>query len=180
MAIKITTLITGARQWIQASQLMQEETRARAREAIQETTMAVGAKARTNVPVSDAADRKAKGRPGPGELRDSIRETFGVSGLIGFVLVGYGKLPRRSRAVRPTKFGPLRLKAFQRQQRRQALQAMREIGVYAMVVNYGSPGRGISGSRFLDRAKESERSAHIARMQRALSGAASAAARRAG
>jgi hypothetical protein len=49
------------------------------------------------------------------------------------------------------------------------------VGVYAMVVNYGSPGRGIPGSRFMDRAKESERSAHISRIRAALDGAAKSA-----
>jgi len=174
---KITTVITGARQVIQSFKMLDAGTRIRVRSAIQETTLAVENRARTNVPMSGAASRKAQGRPGPGELRDTIRSAFSTTGLAGYVMAGFGKLPRASKAKRPTRLGPLRLAAFQRQQKRLALKAQRELGVYAMVVNYGSPGRGIPGSRFMDRARESERTNHIARITRALSQAAAAAER---
>lgn len=172
-------VFTGVAEWLQSLKMMNEGTRMRVRDAIQITTAAVAARARINVPISDAADRKAKGRPGPGELRDTIREAYSSGGLAGFVLAGFGKLPRASRATRPTKLGPMKLKAYQRYQKRQALKAMREIGVYAMVVNYGSPGRGIPASHYMDRAKESERQAHIDRIRAALNNAASAAVSRA-
>lgn len=176
MGVKITTLVTDARRVGFALKAIDIATRARLRVAVQETTEAVAARSRANVPVSTPASRKAKSRPGPGELRDTIRTAYGVTGLTGYVLVGFGKLPRRSRSRLPTKQGPLRLAAFQKQQRRLALQAQNELGVYAMVINYGSPGRGIKATRFIDRAKEAERTAHVSRIQNALAQSASAAA----
>lgn len=175
--MKITAVLTGVREWRQAVQMMSVETRHRVRAAIQVTTLAVEEGARRNVPVSGPEDRKAKGRPGPGELRDTIRSSFSNDGLVGFVNAGFGKLARRSRATRPAKFGPMRLKAFQRQQKRIALKALRELGVYAMVVEYGSPGRGIPGAFYMTRAKEAQRAQHIARIKAALAGAAASVSR---
>jgi len=176
VSVKITAIITGARQWHQAVQMMDAATLARVRQAVSDTTLAVEARAKANVPVSGPGSRKAKNRPGPGELRDTIRSSMSTGGTVGFVLAGFGTLPRRSRATKPPKQGPMRLAAFQRQQRRLALRQQRELGVYAMVINYGSPGRGIAATHFMDNAKEAEREAHIRRVQNALAQAASAAA----
>jgi hypothetical protein len=167
MGLKVGMLITGAKQFRFRLQLAVPEVRSNVRAAVVETTEAVVSRARANVPVSDAADRKAQGRPGPGELRNTIRGSFTLDGMMGFVLVGNGKLARRSKAARPRMAGPLKLSAFLRQEAPATLRAQRELGVYAMVVNYGSPGRGIPGSRFLDRARESERANHIGRIRRA-------------
>lgn len=175
MAIKVTSVITGAKRWHQASRMMDEGVRSRVRDATSTTVMAVTARARVNVPVSTPQSRKAKARPGHGELRDTIRGAMSTSGLSGSVMAGHGKLSRRSKRTKPVKLGPMRFKAFQRQQKRTALKAQRALGIYAMVVNYGSPGRGIPATHFMDRAKESERAPHIARIKAALRQSADAA-----
>jgi hypothetical protein len=170
--MKITAAVKGIRSWSQACKTMNAATRADVSVAVHETTTAVEAKAQMNVPVSGANSRKAKGRPGPGELRATIRAEFSEDGLAGFVRAGNGKLPRRSRRTKAIKLGPLTRKAYEKQQARIALQQERALGSYAMVINYGSPGRGIPGSHYMDRAKESERTAHITRVTRALAHAA--------
>lgn len=162
--ITVNTVVTGIRSFSDAARRMDGGVHVNVRGAIQETTEAVAGHARQNVKVSGPEDRKAKNRPGPGELRDSIRTAYAIDGLRGFVLVGYGKLPRRSRAK--TAGGQAR--------RRKPLRGLRDLGVYAMVNNYGSPGRGIPATHFMDRAREVERQPHVSRISRALAAAATA------
>lgn len=179
MSIKVTSLITGARKAGMAFRLMNAETRKLVAGAVQVTTGNVTMRAVANAPVSGPDDRKAKGRPGPGELRDSIRSESSADGLVGSVLAGYGKLVRRRRAAKMVL--PLKAKAYERwkarEEKRRALMAERSRAVYAMVINYGSPGRGIPATHFMDRAREAERQPHVNRVKAALQQAADAVGR---
>lgn len=161
--------------------ILNPATRARVREAISETTVAIAAHARQLVPVSTEASRKAAGRPGPGELRDTIRESMSATGLVGYVHAGYGDVKRRSRrrSTRAPSQNVPRLATFERRQRRAALAAQSEMGIYAMVVEYGNPHRGVPARPFLRPAFEKERAAHIDRIRKALEGAIQEVARRA-
>lgn len=146
------------------------------RSAVHETTRAVeqGAKMRAPVSAGGRESRKAKRRPGPGELRDTIRAEFSDDLLTGYVRAGYGKLRRRLKGKAKSK----RTKAARA--RRAAAGAQTDLGVYAMAVEYGSPRRGIPAQPFLRPALEAEKPRHQQRVAAAMVRAAAKAQAKAG
>lgn len=163
MSAKVTSLVTGLRNVQNAFRGMNAGAQLRAKDAVRATTEAVWAGARARVPVSDAeTSRKAKSRPGPGELRDTIRTTYSEDGLIGYVQAGYGKLKRRSRAR--TERG----KARAARKRRNQPGGTYDLGVYAMVVEYGSPREHKAAQPYMRPARAAEYPKHLERLRAAL------------
>ncbi|HEX6050027.1 MAG TPA: hypothetical protein VFZ21_12190 [Gemmatimonadaceae bacterium] len=131
--------------------------------AVRETTLEVEAGARARVHVSGPDSRKAKNRPGPGELRGTIRAEFSGEGFTGFVKAGYGKLRRRSRAT--TSRGRARA--------RRRSPAAQRLGNYAMVEEYGAHDR--AAHPYMRPAREAAVPRHRARLEKAINGAVQAA-----
>jgi hypothetical protein len=142
--------VTGARQVSTAFSRLDYDLQRRLQEAIRETTEAVAAGARRRVPVLT------------GELRDTIRTEYTPQGNVGLVKAGFGKLRRRSRATGKT--------------RRRRAPAAQGAGVYAMVIEYGSPHRGVAARPFLRPALWAERNRHQGRITGAINAAANAVA----
>src|ERR1043165_7541411 len=113
---KVTTLLEGAEQLTRAIKLSVPKTKARVVATIHAHTAAIVGKARA------AAPRVT------GERAGTIRDEYANDGLVGFIKVGYGKLPRRSKAE--TIKGIARAKGRVRKTGR---------GAYAPVVERGDP-----------------------------------------
>ena len=159
--------VTGVEQFVTALRLLNKETQQRVKAVVKQDTDEVAAEAAKRVPVSGPASRKAKNRPGPGELRDTIRTGFVDDGFTGFARAGYGNLKRKSRATTA--------KGKARARRRTADTTDR--GVYAMVVEYGDAARNKPPRPFMRPAAQIVRQKHRDRLNAALVGAANAAAR---
>lgn len=84
--IKIGLLLTGVPQLQRALELADPKTRAATKIVIRRGTEAV------------VADAKRRIHSVSGELASTVRGEYSDDGMIGYVKVGYGKLPRRSRA----------------------------------------------------------------------------------
>lgn len=110
--------LAGAEELTRALKLANPRTRARVVAVIKHNTQIVAAKAEA------AAPKKT------GELASTIRAEFSKDGLVGFVKVGYGKLPRRSKAE--TVKGKARAKGRSRKTGK---------GAFAPVVERGDPRR---------------------------------------
>ena len=175
MSAKITGIVSGINQVRTAFKLLDTGLQARLRGAVAATTHEVEAGALARVPVSGPGSRKATSRPGPGELRNTIRAEFSTEGFTGYVKAGYGTLTRRSRAGRGTRKGQSRRNAKIARSRRARSLASRGLGNYAMVVEYGSPGRGQPAHPFMRPARQAAIPRHTARIQAAISGAVAAA-----
>lgn len=143
--------------------------------AVRETTEEIRAGAMARVPVSGPDSRKAKNRPGPGELRNTIRAEYSGEGFTGFVKAGYGKLLRSSRASAPTTAGQARRQRKLRAKARKRSLASQRLGAYAMVVEYGSPREGKEPQPFMRPAREAAVPRHRARLEKAIDGAVQAA-----
>lgn len=170
-----TKIVSGLSQVRTAFRLLDTGLQARLRGAVAETTHAVRAGAVSRVPVSGPNARKAKNRPGPGELRDTIREEFGSDGFAGYVKAGYGKLKRASRAKPPKTAGQARRQAKLQAKARSRSLASRGIGQYAMVVEFGSPKEGKAPQPYMRPARQAEIGNHRARIEQAINGAVAAA-----
>lgn len=134
-------------------------------EAVEPTLKEIALRAKSLVPVSAGgrAGRKAKNRPGPGELRDTIRaEMSNTDAPVGYVFAGEGRLRRRSTAR--TAKGKKRAAALRTKSR----GAPQPLGAYAMAVEYGSPHRGVAAEPFLRPAREGAAAKFQARCEAAL------------
>lgn len=172
---KITGVVTGINQVRTAFRMLDTGLQARLRGAVAETTHAVREGAASRVPVSGPGSRKAKGRPGPGELRDSIREEFSREGFTGYVKAGFGKLTRRSRAGAGTRKGQEKRNVKIAASRRARALTSHGLGKYAMVIEYGSPNKGKAAQPYMRPARHAEDANHRARVERAIAGAVTAA-----
>jgi hypothetical protein len=165
--------------------------RSRVREAISQTVMDVYADARQGAPVSTAKSRKAAGRRGSGELRDTIRPSMADHGLDGYVHVGFGRLRKMSQRQRDKRdlirlkqnsrrrIGPMRPNEFAKAQRRVLAAQNKVLGGYAAIIEWGNPSRGIAPNPFMRRALWKNQSAHTQRIRAALSRSVSDVARKA-
>ncbi len=108
--------LVGAEQLNRALKLAIPHVAANMRAAIQKNTKAIASAAKARAPKLS------------GELASTIRDEYSTDGFAGFVRVGKGKLPRRSRAVT--------VKGRARVRTRKAGQ-----GAYAPVVERGDPRR---------------------------------------
>jgi hypothetical protein len=125
--VTVTTALAGAEQLIRALKLANPATKARVVAAIRKNTKAV----------AGWGDRLAR-RRSSGEMASTIRDTYSEDGLTGFVRVGLGKLPRRSKAT--TAKGITRAKGRTRKIGK---------GAYAPVVERGDPRRHHKAHPFL-------------------------------
>lgn len=155
------SLIFEPKRVLAAFKMMSAEVRARMVKQVKASTANVTRGAKLRVPVSGPNSRKAKGRLAAGELRNTIRDEYAEDGLTGFVKAGYGKLSRRTvRGTKPKNQRVQNAAQFMRSQHTTALRmnnAMdRAAGIYAMVQEYGSPGRGLAAQPFLRPAQEAE------------------------
>lgn len=169
MSAKITMTIDGATQIASLFRSMPPVLQREVRHAIRETTHAVERGAQMRAPISSGgrSSRKARYRPGPGELRDTIRSEFTADGLVGFVRAGHGKLRRRIKGA-TSKRKSSRRRAAKIVTARKAAGAQRDRGVYAMVVEYGSPRERKAPQPFLRPALEAEKPRHRQRMEAAV------------
>lgn len=167
MSVKITMTIDGAHQVASLFRSMTPTVRRELAQAIRETTQQVAQGARMRAPTSSGgrSSRKAKRRPGPGELRDTIRAEFTDDGLAGFVKAGYGKLRRRVKGAK-SKRKSARKRAAKVLAARAAAGAQRDRGIYAMPVEYGARNRG--AQPFLRPALEAQKGPHQQRVRHAL------------
>lgn len=177
MSVKILMTLNGAQKVRSLFQSLPPGLRKHVGAAVRETTAAVerGAKMRAPVSAGGHRSRKAKSRPGPGELRDTIRSNVldDESGVVGFVSAGHGKLPRRLKGKATNK----RTKAAKA--RRRASRGQAKLGAYAMVLEYGSPRQGKTAKPYMRPALEAEKPRHQQRMTRAVQRAAAEAAAKA-
>lgn len=119
---KITTILEGVPRFVRQLQLADVATRERTIAAVKRGTQRVAAAARSRAPVKS------------GEMASTIRDEYSKDGLVGFVKVGFGKLPRRSRASTIAKQQKLAKK-------RRARGTRAGKGSYAPVVERGDPRR---------------------------------------
>lgn len=175
MSAKVTGLVSGVNQVRTAFRMLDTGLQARLRAAVAETTSEVQMGAIARVPVSGPGSRKAKSRPGPGELRDTIRAEFTPEGFTGYVKAGYGKLLRSSRAGRATSVGQARRQGTLRAKARARSLASRKVGAYAMVIEFGSPRQHKAAKPFMRPARQAAIPGHAARVARAVNSAVDAA-----
>jgi hypothetical protein len=176
VSAKITRIVSGVNEVRTAFRLLDTGLQHRLRDAVAATTHAVKGGAKARVPVSGPDSRKAKGRPGPGELRETIRAEFSPEGFTGFVKAGYGKLKRSTRAGAARSEGQARRqRKLQAKATRRARQRKYGLGQYAMVVEYGSPKEGKEAEPYMRPARQAEMQRHEARLQSAINGAVDAA-----
>lgn len=121
-ALKVTSLLDGVPRLKRAIQLADPATRERTRLAIKRGAERIVAEARSRAPKDT------------GEMAATIRAEYNDTGLIAYVKVGLGKLPRRSHASRESR--QLRLA-----RRRKAAGTRAGKGAYAPVVERGDPKR---------------------------------------
>lgn len=169
MPIKVTARITGnaLNGFPRSLKQLSEQGRINLTAAAFATAQDVATEARRRVRVSVVGpeSRKAKTRPGPGELRDTIRaEPSASTAPVAYVKAGMGKLRRRSRATTA--------KGQKRAARRKPTAANKALGVYAMAVEYGAPHRGVASRPFLRPAIHAKRNVLVARAAEALRAAA--------
>lgn len=176
MSAKITMTVSGDQEVASFFRNMTPAARREIAAAIRETTQQVerGAKMRAPISSGGRSSRKARYRPGPGELRDTIRSEFTPDGLAGFVKAGHGKLRRRIRGA-TSKRKSARRRAANVQAARKAAGTQLDHGIYAMVVEYG--GRKRKAHPFLRPALEAEKRRHEERMAKALERSAERAKR---
>lgn len=163
MAVKVTARITGnaLNGFPRSLKQLSVQGRANLTAAVLLTAQDVATEARRRVRVSSTGptSRKAKNRPGPGELRDTIRaEPSNGTAPVAYVKAGMGKLRRRSKAT--TTKG--------KQRKRTTTAANKALGVYAMAVEYGAPHRGIAAKPYLRPAIKAKRGVLVARAAEAL------------
>jgi len=152
MPIKVTAKIVGSALsgFPRALEEMGPALRAALKADAENAARAMAADAKRRVPVSQGgrAGRKAKNRPGPGELRDTIRmEPSRTDAPVAYVMAGTGKLRRRSKAK--TAKGRSRAAA-----KRAAAGSPQALGAYAMAVEYGAPHRGVAAEPYMRPARE--------------------------
>ncbi len=145
MSVKFSMAMQGAEQLNRALKLAVPETAARVRGAIQKNTRAIAAAARARAPKVT------------GEMAATIRDEYSPDGLIGYVKVGKGKLPRRSRA------GTVKGRARARGRARSTGQ-----GAYAPVVERGDPRRHHKPHPFLIPAFTARKPTAVADISHAL------------
>lgn len=175
MSMKITSVVTGVNEVRTAFRMLDTGLQSRLRAAVADTTTEVKAGAMARVPVSGPNARKAKGRPGPGELRDTIRAEIGGDGFVGYVKAGYGKLGRSSRARKATSAGQARRQRKLRAKARKRSLAAQGVGKYAMVIEFGSPKEHKAAQPYMRPARQAAIPGHAARIQTAINGAVDAA-----
>lgn len=127
--------------------------------AMNDTAVDVANEAKRRVAISSGGprSRKSLSRPGPGELRATIRaEPSKTPEPVAYVKAGHGKLRRRSTARDPGK---------------RKAPASTGLGVYAMVVEYGSPHRGVPAQPYLRPAREAKKGVLKVRAEQALNDA---------
>lgn len=161
MALKVTATVTRLGFFDKALRDFGVQERRLVKDAVIATADAVANDARALVPISSGRlSRKQKGRPGPGELRNTIRvePSTQPDALVAYVKAGTGTLRRRSRS----KTG----------KRRVVTATPPALGVYAMAVEYGTPHRGVPAQPYLRPSMDKNRAAHIERVKAAVSRAA--------
>jgi hypothetical protein len=175
VSAKITGVVSGISEVRTAFRMLDTGLQARLRGAVAESTHAIEGGAKARVAVSGPNSRKAKGRPGPGELRDSIRSEFSESGFVGYVKAGYGKLRRSSKAKAPTSAGQARRQGKLRAKAKRRAGSTKGLGMHAMVIEYGAPREGKEAQPYIRPARQAEIEPHAARCQQAINGAVDAA-----
>ncbi len=147
MSVKFSVALGGAERLMRELQLAKPRTRANVQRVIQANTKAVAAKAKAEAPKLT------------GEMAGTIRDEYSQDGLIGYVKVGYGKLPRRSRAGSAA--GRSRLRARKRKT---------GLGAYAPVIDRGDPRRHIKAARFLSQPFAQQKPTAMKDIAHALNG----------
>ncbi len=145
MSAKFSMLLAGAEQLTRALKLANPKTRARVAKAIHDSTNAIAQAAKARAP------RKS------GEMANTIRAEFAADGLVGFVKVGLGKLPRRSKAK--TAKGLVRARGRTRKV---------GPGAYAPVVERGDPRRNRKPHPFLIPAFDQRKPQAVADIKNAM------------
>jgi len=145
MSAKVTTLLAGAEQLQRALKLANPKTKARVVAAIKKNATAVAVQATARAPKQT------------GEMASTIRAEYVNDGLVAFVKVGIGTLPRRSKAT--TVKGAARAKGRRRTVGR---------GAYAPVVERGDPRRHHKAHPFLIPAFEADKATAITDITTAL------------
>jgi hypothetical protein len=147
--IPIRVAIAGVEQLRRSLKLTNERTKVGVRGAIRRGT----------VKVRDGA--KARVHQRTGELHDTIRDEYSGDEMVGWVKVGYGKLPRRSRAK--TDKGQARAK---RRGKRPTGK-----GAYGPVEERGDKRRNRPAHPFLHPSLRDEKSGIISDVEKSLEGA---------
>lgn len=163
---KATFQLEGAADLVRRVRLMDKGVQTRTKVVIRRGTNEVVARGRVLVP------RRS------GELESTLRSEFSKDGMVGYAKAGYGKLLRRRSGTsrRPDH------KARRRQQEnavqlalantsRQAL-SVADLGVYALVVEYGDKRRNKPASRYMNRAFGGAKPGIVKGLQQAVQGAA--------
>lgn len=163
----ISATLVGVPELYRRVRMMDGEVYVRTRRAIRRGTEAVVSTAKTLVP------RRT------GELESTIRAEFSKDEMTGYAKAGYGKLLRRSRASSSSvRYEKAKARRAQRQKdlllatsSKQAF-ALADLGVYAMVVEYGDKKRNKPRLPFMGPAFWRERPAIVRELRDALQGAA--------
>lgn len=132
--VKVTTVLEGFDRLARELKLAVPETKARVVAAIRKNTQAVASKAKV------AAPRRS------GTMAGTIRDEYSDDGLVGFIKVGFGKLPRRSKAF--TAGGKIRAR-----RRNRTLGP----GAQAPIIERGDPRRNRKPEPFLNPSLASQR-----------------------
>ncbi len=145
MSVKITSTLAGAEQLIRALKLSVPSTKARVVAAIKKNTKAIAVHAISKAPKVT------------GEMASTIRDTYSEDGLTGFVRVGLGTLPRKSKATT--------IKGLKRAKNRKRKVGR---GAYAPVVERGDPRRHHKAHPFLGPSYDEDKPTAIADIKAAL------------
>jgi hypothetical protein len=138
----INIALGGADRLIRQLKLANPATRAAVQAVIRRDSEAIATSARENAPKRT------------GEMVGTIRTTFSGDGLIGYVRVGIGKLPRRGQARR------------NKRGRRISIGP----GAYAPVVEHGDRRRNRNAEPFLDPAFQGQKPQTIVHLKGAMDG----------
>jgi hypothetical protein len=154
--VKIGLLLTGVPELQRALELANSGNRERSKAAIRRGAQAVAADARRRINTIS------------GELASTVRDEYSEDGLVGFVKVGYGKLPRRSRASTLERQAHLKTK-----RKRAGVKAGK--GSYGPVVERGDPRRRHKPHPFLIPALQQHRATIVSELAQATTDSGSAA-----
>lgn len=151
--VTIGVYLTGVKELERRVALMDKRVQARVRVSVRRGTEAIEAGARQRAPVKT------------GELMYSIRSEYTKDKLTGYVKAGYGKLLRRSRAVKDKEKLRYQGAKSRREERRLQLRlaqgskqalTVADLGVYAPVVEHGDPRRNKPKRAFMYPSFEAE------------------------
>lgn len=155
MSVKITALLDGVPRLIRQIQLADTTTREATKGAVSRGTKRVASGARRRAPQAS------------GELVSTIRDEYSKDGMVGYVKVGFGKLPRRSQASKQSRRDRLA-------KRRRARGTRAGKGAYGPVIEYGDKRRNREPKPYIRPAFEAEKPSIIAELEQATKNGARA------